>query len=203
MVVINLWGAPSSGKSTNAAGLYYLMKLGKFKVELIHEFVKDMIYEEHLSVLNDQNYIFANQNRMIQRLSDKVDYVITDSPLPLSLYYVKQMNNNYLIKNPGFESIVWSIFNNYNNINIFLKSNHDFEHHSRLHNKEQAVEIEKDIKNLLLNQNISHYETYTKENLNSELLEIIQTIDLTSGNTFSKENNEKIFNIFQEKNKYK
>lgn len=199
MKVINLWGAPSSGKSTNAAGLFYLMKLDKFKVEIIHEFVKDQIYEEHLSVLNDQNFIFANQNRMLERLRNKVDYVITDSPLPLSLYYCEEKNPNYLKNNPGFESIVWSIFNSYQNINFFLKPDHPFENHGRIHNESESFIIEKNIKKLLIKNNITHYETYTNKNLADELLQIIKTIDLTDNELFSTENHQKIFDIFYEK----
>lgn len=173
MVVINLWGAPSSGKSTNSAGLYYLMKMNKFKAELIHEYVKDMIYEEHLSVIKDQNFIFANQNRMLARLEGKVDYVITDSPLPLSCYYAAP---EYLKKHPHFIQTVWDTYYSYTNINFLLTQDHDFENYGRIHNESQAKQIQIDLKSILTDNSIVHFETKTKPDLINELFRIVYEI---------------------------
>ncbi len=189
MIVINLWGAPSSGKSTNAAGLYYLMKINKFKVELIHEFVKDLIWEEHLSIIGDQNYIFANQNRMLARLDGKVDYAITDSPLPLSCYYAQK---EYLKKYPSFIDVVWENFNSYKNINILLTQGHDFENYGRIHDENQAREIQKDLKNILADNSIVHYEARTNPDLINEIFQIIYEIDKHKSD-FSHATNDGIF----------
>lgn len=173
MKIINLWGAPGSGKSTTAAGLYYLMKINKFKVELVHEFVKDLIWEEHLSPLSDQNYIFTNQNRMLRRLEGKVDYVITDSPIPLSSYYAQPQ---YLANRPSFSSLVWEEFNTYKNINFLIIKDHEYQEYGRIHNEQEANNIANSLKNILLQHNVTHHEVKTHPHITHQLLSILSYI---------------------------
>lgn len=167
MKVINLWGGPGSGKSTTAAGLYYLMKINKFKVELVREFVKDLIWEDSLHLLKDQNFILMNQNKMLKRLEGKVDYVITDSPLLLSVYYA---DDEYLLKRPSFKDFVWEEFNSYNNINIMLDKDHSYESYGRLHNEEEANNISCDLENLLLCNNLEYYKYKTNINIANTIM---------------------------------
>lgn len=176
MKIINLWGAPGSGKSTTAAGLYYIMKINKFKVELTHEFVKDLIWEDHLSPLSDQNYVFTNQNRMLRRLEGKVDYVITDSPIPLSCHYA---SDKYLRDHPSFTSLVWEEFNTYENINFLVLKDHAFQEYGRIHSENEANNIAKALKNILIDNKITHYEIKTKPDIINDLFEIIYEIDKT------------------------
>jgi len=87
MKVINLIGQPGAGKSTTAAMLFAQMKLQGLEVELVTEYAKDVVWEERDNLFAQQDYIFAKQHRRIARLKGKVDYVITDSPLLLSILY--------------------------------------------------------------------------------------------------------------------
>ena len=57
MIVINLFGGPSSGKTTMAAGLFRLLKTMNKKVELVQEFAKDLVWENNLGKLSDQFYV--------------------------------------------------------------------------------------------------------------------------------------------------
>ena len=63
MIVINFFGGAGSGKSAQAAGLFWLMKSKNYSVELINEFPKQLVWEKHYEALSDQLYILANQNR--------------------------------------------------------------------------------------------------------------------------------------------
>ena len=87
MKVINFYGGPGSGKSTKAAGLYYKMNMAGYSVELVNEFAKECVWEDNVPMLKDQLYMLAHQHRKILRLVDKVDYVVTDSPVLLSGIY--------------------------------------------------------------------------------------------------------------------
>ena len=84
--VIALMGAPGSGKSTCAAWLFAQMRLQGLKCELVGEFAKDLFWDES-NAWKDQLYVFANQWRMVDRVLKKTDYVVTDSPPVLSLFY--------------------------------------------------------------------------------------------------------------------
>ena len=146
MMVINLWGAPSSGKSTTAAGLFFLMKINKMRVELVTEFAKDLVWEGRENVFGEQSYIFAEQNHRLYRLNGQVDFAITDSPIPLPVFY---MPKGYL---STFPSLVMEQFNCYDNVNILLRRPKDFEHHGRRHSEAQSLTLDRELE-VFLNQN--------------------------------------------------
>lgn len=85
--VINLYAGPGAGKSTAAAGLFSLMKSLGYRVELVTERAKDYTYQRDSKSLGNQLLVFAEQDARLRRLVGEVDWVITDSPLPLSLVY--------------------------------------------------------------------------------------------------------------------
>ena len=86
-VVINLYGGPGVGKSTTAAGLYSLMKSRGYKVELVREWIKNLAYDDRHPDLSLQLMALAKQYRAEAPLHEKVDYIITDSPLLLNAFY--------------------------------------------------------------------------------------------------------------------
>ena len=149
MQVINLFSGPGSGKSTTAAGLFYKMKSLGYKVELITEFAKDLVYQESFFRLEDQLMVFARQNHKLWVLKDKVDYAIVDSPLLLSNHYFKYTGDY----NEGlFKSLVLDTFNNYNNINIFLQrniENHPYQQYGRIQTLDEAIAVDCSIKQIL------------------------------------------------------
>ena len=93
--VINLIGGPGCGKSTTAADLYSLMKKSGQSVELVTEVAKDYVWDESYKLLRDQIFIFGQQYHNQWRLRDRVDWVITDSPLLLNLYYSSDRSETF------------------------------------------------------------------------------------------------------------
>ena len=87
--MINLFGPPSSGKSTTAAGLFYLMKIKGYSVELITEYAKQMVWErQHKAQFENQVSIAAKQHdKQLNLVGHGIEYAITDSPLLLTLLY--------------------------------------------------------------------------------------------------------------------
>lgn len=134
MIVINLWGEPGSGKSTTTAGLFFLLKINKYKVEQVNEFAKELVWEGRENVFGDQVSIFAEQNRRLLRLqAHGLDYAISDSPLPLPVLYKP---DGYL---RHFDALVMEQFDRYENINYLLHRTSDFETIGRRHNEEEAA----------------------------------------------------------------
>lgn len=151
MLVVNLWGAPGSGKSTTAAGLFFLMKINKWKVDLVTEFAKELVWDQHHSFFGDQVSIFAEQNHRLLRLAPhNIDCAITDSPLPLPAFY----------KDPGylnsFDGMVMEQFNRYNNVNYLLKRKHSFEAIGRRHDETQAIELELKLEQFMIQQGVEY-----------------------------------------------
>lgn len=115
MLVVNLFGAPGAGKSTGAAYVFSKLKLAGINAELVTEFAKDKVWEGSQAVFQNQAYIFGKQYFRISRLQDKVDVVITDSPILLSSFYNKDE-----VLGKELDALVTKVFESYQNLNVFI-----------------------------------------------------------------------------------
>ena len=127
MKILNIWGGPGTGKSTTAAGLFHEMKCMGLEVELVQEYAKDMVWEHRHNILEDQIYIFAKQQRRISRLKGhNLDWVVTDSPIPLGLCYTRPQDLT-----PAFRDLVMQVFDSYDNHNFYLTRNVEYNPNGR------------------------------------------------------------------------
>ena len=162
VIVINLFGGPSSGKTTMAAGLFRLLKTMNKKVELVQEFAKDLVWENNLGKLSDQFYVTANQNSKLHNLkSHDLDYVVTDSPILLGIAY---RPDDYI---KSFDNFLLDLYNSYNNFNVLVNRCTKFEEIGRKHNIDESIALDSKIKNILDNNNLM----YTSVTGNDEGLE--------------------------------
>lgn len=152
MKIINLYGGPGTGKSTTAAGLFHLMKLRSFEVELVTEYAKELVWAERHKMFTEQDYIFAKQNHKLRRLQDKVDWVVTDSPLILGLFYI---TDEFPGREP-FSQFVLDMFNSYENINIFLERVKPYNPNGRNQDENEAKAIDQQIKQFLTENNFDY-----------------------------------------------
>ena len=83
--------------------------------ELVTEFAKDKVWENNTEAFKNQAYLFGKQSYRISRCKDKVDAIVTDSPLPLSIFY-----NHDPSLTENFNKSVMDVFNYYNNVNYLL-----------------------------------------------------------------------------------
>lgn len=151
MKVINFYGGPGSGKSTTAAGLFYLMKINKYNVELVQEYVKDLAWEDRME---DQAFITAHQNKKLERIKGKVEYAICDSSLVLSLAY---MPDDYAV--PSFRQYVIDLFHTYDNhLNIFVNRVKPYVTAGRYQDETGAKVLDKKIEDLMKSLDLNiHY----------------------------------------------
>lgn len=151
MMVVNLFGAPGSGKSTGAARIFSNLKMKGVNIELVTEYTKDKVWEENKAVFNDQLYIFGKQNFRLSRLKDKVDVVITDSPIFLSILYNKTYTNT-------FNKLVKEVFDSYNNLNFFIKRDKPYCPIGRFQTEEESNNLSIFLKELLDSHKIEYVE---------------------------------------------
>jgi hypothetical protein len=145
VIVINLWGGPGCGKSTTAAGLFSLMKMRGYKVELVTEYAKELTYSGEWTKLTQQEHILVEQWQRQARLENNVDYAITDSPLPLNIIYARED----LKINEEFSDKVMDYFNEFDNFNIMLKRCKPYSYYGRKETIDKALDIDKECENLL------------------------------------------------------
>ena len=171
-IVINLFGAPGAGKSTGAAYIFSQLKKMGYNVELVTEFAKDLVWDNNTSCLEDQIYVFAEQNHRLIRLKDKVDIIITDSPLILSCFYNKR--TDLLL----FEEFVKEIFNSYNNFNYFVERVKDYNPNGRLQTEAESDQYAIEISDMLKSYHIPYSHILGIEDGYDEVIkDIINTID--------------------------
>ncbi|GJE18772.1 hypothetical protein [Methylobacterium marchantiae] len=113
--VINIWAAPGVGKSTTAAGLYYHMKQLGCSVELVTEFAKDLTWERNMTGLQNQLAILGEQDHRLRRLEGKVEFAITDSPLPLGIAYLTPEYDEM-----GLDDAILNAYGRYRNFDYLL-----------------------------------------------------------------------------------
>jgi len=151
--VVNIWGGPGIGKSTTAAGVFYHLKMNRMSSELVREYAKELVWDEAFVQLEDQLAITSEQNRRMWMLRKKVDWIVTDSPLLLGIHYQQP---DYFPE--YFEKLVWEVFGSYENINYLIERTGPFDPQGRYHDEDQSKQIDKDIKQML-DQNDLPYKT--------------------------------------------
>lgn len=141
--VINLTAGPGAGKSTTAAGLFHIMKLAGEKVELVLEYAKDLTYEKAWSKLENQWYVTGKQDARLRRLLGQVDWIITDSPLPISIAYARGPFGE-----PWFHDSVWNLFNTYDNFTVYIEREKAYQPYGRSQSEDEAREIDVRLRDL-------------------------------------------------------
>jgi len=174
MLVVNLFGAPGAGKSTGAAYIFFKLKMSGINAELVTEFAKDKVWEGSKSAFDNQAYIFGEQYFRISRLQDKVDIIITDSPILLSSFYA---NDNIPCKE--FDALVTEVSNSYKSINVFIDRVKPYNPSGRRHGEAESDEISSAMLTFLDNHGITckHYDGCIEgyDALVSDILTVINT----------------------------
>ncbi|MDD4188278.1 MAG: hypothetical protein PHX04_05955 [Bacilli bacterium] len=150
-IVVNFFAGAGTGKTTLATDIFSRLKKLNVETELALEFAKDLVWEENFNTLKNQMYVFGHQLHRIERLIGKVDVVITDSPLLLSIIYRPEYLSNV------FDKLVLEVFNSYNNLNYFIERTHNYNPNGRVEKTlEEASIKDNQIRQLLINNNITY-----------------------------------------------
>jgi nicotinamide riboside kinase len=152
-LIINLFGGPGTGKSTNAAGLFYRLKRSGVNCEYIQEYAKDKTWSEDRQTLLCQPYVTGKQFYRTARLLGKVDVAVTDSPIITGILY------QGFGCTPSWEKWAIEAFNQFNNLNIFLVRNplnHPYNPKGRSQTESEAMAKDIEMRNILDSHNI-HY----------------------------------------------
>ncbi len=144
--IINFFAGPGAGKSSCAAQLFSLMKNESLNVELVTEFAKELTWHQS-KALDCQPYVFGHQLVRLEVLLEKVDYIITDSPILLSCIY------NSI---PELTQLAIAKHQSMTNINILLNRKKPYNPVGRNESEIEAIEIDKSIRSFL-NSNFINY----------------------------------------------
>lgn len=150
-LVINLYGGPGTGKSTNAARIFTLLKDKGEEVELVTEFAKDLVWEQRSFTLENQVYVFAKQYHRLYRLLGQVDFIVTDSPILQGCVYDTSESNE-------LQDLVLHSHQQMNTINICLTRSKEYQPIGRMQTEEEAKQLDKMIRDKLTELGVPYVE---------------------------------------------
>lgn len=133
--VINLYGAPSSGKSTLAAYVFAKMKAAGYDIELVTEYAKELILDDNLSALNNQPLLLGNQFNRVRRLEGKFEWCISDSPIRLNQVYGEKYHTL------DWHYTVCGLDDSFKNYDFILPTIHESKSNGRVHSYEDSMKI--------------------------------------------------------------
>lgn len=162
-IVINAFAGPGAGKTTSCLEVAEKLKKQGFVTEYVQEYAKELVYDNNLIMLDGhyehQFAILNEQMKRINRLYGKVDFIVTDSPILLNNTYLNEDKNTEVYS--AYYDSVNKLYGLYNNFNYFVERDTSvFEKEGRIHNLEQSIAIDNELKNMLHNNQID-FDVYT------------------------------------------
>lgn len=162
-IVINAFAGPGAGKTTSCLEVAEKLKKQGFVTEYVQEYAKELVYDNNLIMLDghyEHQFVILNeQMKRINRLYGKVDFIITDSPILLNNTYLNEDKNTEVYS--AYSDSVNKLYGLYNNFNYFVERDTSvFEKEGRIHNLEQSIAIDNELKNMLHNNQID-FDVYT------------------------------------------
>ena len=175
--IINLFGGPGIGKSSISAGLLYRLKKQHISCDNPYEFPKLLAWDENHSAIRDQLFVLANQHRGIVKSYGKVDYIILDSPIILSLTYKnKYRSQEYpaTLYGDTFDKMLLEIHNQYENINIVLdRSDGIHNSNERYQNLQESIILDEVIENSLVQHDLPYHKIKVDDNTVNNILKLL------------------------------
>jgi hypothetical protein len=146
-IIVNLYGGPGSGKSVTAAYTFALAKSLGINAELVSEYVKQWAWEGRQPVNYDQFYFFGQQSRREYCLFNKVELIVSDSPVALCGYFAqvfgspsqalcfRHMVNEYysMLEKSGVTCL-----------HVFLNRKGTYDSRGRFQTEEEAMQMDMD-----------------------------------------------------------
>lgn len=176
MIIVNFYGGPGAGKSTCAAYVFSKLKMYGISVELVNEYAKEKIWEENNIILSNQVYLFAKQYVGITRVQGKVDVVVMDSPMMLSVFYNKDTEIA-----DSFEHLIVDCYHKFDNMDYWVSKTKDIRYDSvgRQQDEKEADEIGRSLIDILNKYKIDYQRiTVIKKDLDRVVKDIIRRCDL-------------------------
>jgi hypothetical protein len=175
--IVNIFGGPGIGKSSIAAGVTYKIKKNHISCDQPYEFPKLLAWDDNHSAIQDQLYVLANQHRGIVKSYGKVDYIVLDSPILLSLTYrnyYKGTEYPSSLYGESFDKMVLDTFNQYDNINIVLdRADGVHNNDERYQNLEESKELDIVIENTLIKNNIPFYKIKVDDDTVDNIIKLV------------------------------
>ena len=146
-MVVNCYAGPGAGKTTCAWEVASQLKKKGINTEYVSEYAKELVWEGKYDVLENQEHLFAEQAKRLERLRGKVEVIVTDSPILMSHIYGRNNSTDFTMR-------IDDEYKKYYNFNLFIKRGDTFQQAGRIQNLEESKALDRKIMNMLKEKNI-------------------------------------------------
>lgn len=174
---IAIIGAPGSGKTTIAAGLFYFLKTKRKKVEMIPELVKYKVYEGQK--FGEDGFDVENtvqQRRMEESVekSKNIEYLICEAPLCNGYFYSSFYKKD--AEWPVLKKIALNKIHSYDLV-IFVEhlQDEDYETFGRKEDRNTSLELEQYIKDKFINE-LEYKKEILYINQQTDIVEVLNKV---------------------------
>lgn len=143
-LVVNFFGGPGAGKSTLALGVASKLKQIGVNCEYIHEFAKELTWDERFNAMKNQTLILGSQYEMLRRCIDQVDVIITDTSLLNSALYGQK-----LAFSDKISDLAIAMFNSMENMTFVVDREKEYSSVGRSQSEEEAHNIDRMVRTFL------------------------------------------------------
>lgn len=154
--VINFLGGSGLGKSTTAALVFGQLKLQAQNCELVREYVKEMAWAGIGVGPFGQSIIYGRQLERETALYNKVEFIVTDSPLILCPVYQNHYLGHDTIKHQVRKDLETAREHDVIHVNFLLKRNKPFDPRGRYEDEPTAKLIDRKVESFLVYHGIDH-----------------------------------------------
>ncbi len=154
--VINIIGGPGCGKSMFSAAIVLFLYLHGKTVETIPDHAKALVWQRNYEVLKNQYFIAQRQFEMLNLLDGQVQFLMTESALPQSLYYNETYEPNICdVAKTRSQILEWHRL--HDNINILVeRGDKRYVRAGRFQEEEQACAIDRGLRELMDREGIPY-----------------------------------------------
>jgi len=173
--VVNLISGPGAGKTTTAALLFVELKIRGKVTEWASEYAKNYVWLERWDILNNQHIISYKQYELLKSMENRVEFIITDGPLVVGLYY-NRFNEANLSNIEKTEELILKYQNEFDNVNIFLTRGtfpYEASGRDRGLNYTEAKNVDKEMQNILDELKIPYKKFKSGKEQLSEMIDYI------------------------------
>ena len=156
--VVNIIGGPGCEKSMVSAAIILHMYLRNQSVETVPDYAKTLVWQQRHEGLKNQYQLAQRQFDMINTLDGQVKFLVNECALPQLLYYNENYENNVCdVEKTRKQILAW--YHQHQNINIVVKrSDKKYVHTGRFQTEEEADEIDRKVRELLVREGIQYTE---------------------------------------------
>jgi ABC-type dipeptide/oligopeptide/nickel transport system ATPase component len=147
--VINIIGGPGCGKSMFSAAIVLYLHLHGRTVETIPDHAKALVWQRNFEVLKNQYFIAQRQFEMLSLLDGQVQFLVTESALPQSLYYNETYEPNICdVAKTRSQILEWHRL--HDNVNILVERGEKrYVRAGRFQEEEQARSIDLGLRTMM------------------------------------------------------